>query len=84
MSRKKAIFAFIGIKIDTFPALFPLFIWAGEWLQNFKQNFYKKVNYCDNIAKERFFRTFKYVCIYISDFKTIKEFKEGIKIIFNT
>lgn len=33
----------------------------------------------DNIAIERFFRTLKYSNIYISDYKTIKELKEGVK-----
>ena len=32
----------------------------------------------DNIVIERFFRTLKYNCIFINDFKNIKEFKEGI------
>ena len=32
-----------------------------------------------NIAIERFFRTLKYNCIYISNFNTIKDLKEGIK-----
>ena len=32
----------------------------------------------DNIVMERFFRTLKYNCIFINDFKTIKELKEGI------
>lgn len=33
----------------------------------------------DNIAIERFFRTLKYNCIFINDFKNIKELKEGIR-----
>ncbi len=33
----------------------------------------------DNIIIERFFRTFKQNNIYISDYQTIKELKEGIK-----
>jgi len=33
----------------------------------------------DNITIERFFRTLKYGNIYISDYKTIKELKEGVK-----
>jgi len=33
----------------------------------------------DNIVIERFFRTLKHNNIYISDYKTIKELKEGIK-----
>jgi len=33
----------------------------------------------DNIAIERFFRTLKHGNIYISDYQTIKELKEGIK-----
>jgi putative transposase len=33
----------------------------------------------DNIAIERFFRTLKYCNIYINDYKTLKELKEGIK-----
>ena len=33
----------------------------------------------DNIAIERFFRTLKHGNIYISDYKTIKELKEGVK-----
>lgn len=33
----------------------------------------------DNIAIERFFRTLKHSNIYINDYRTIKEFKEGIK-----
>lgn len=33
----------------------------------------------DNIAIERFFRTLKYGNIYITDYQTIKELKEGIK-----
>ena len=33
----------------------------------------------DNIAIERFFRTLKYGNIYISDYKSISELKEGIK-----
>ena len=32
----------------------------------------------DNIAIEKFFRTLKYSCIYISNFTTIKELKDGI------
>jgi putative transposase len=32
----------------------------------------------DNIAIERFFRTLKYNCIFINDFKNIKELKDGI------
>ena len=32
-----------------------------------------------NIAIERFFRTLKYTNIYISDYQTIKELKEGVK-----
>ena len=32
----------------------------------------------DNIVIERFFRTLKYNCIFINDFKNIKELKEGI------
>lgn len=32
----------------------------------------------DNIMIERFFRTLKYNCIFINDFKNIKELKEGI------
>jgi putative transposase len=34
----------------------------------------------DNIVIERFFRTLKYNCIFINDFKNIKELKDGIKI----
>lgn len=33
----------------------------------------------DNIAIERFFRTLKYCNIYINDYKTLKELKEGVK-----
>jgi putative transposase len=33
----------------------------------------------DNIVIERFFRTLKYNCIFINDFKNIKEFKDGIR-----
>lgn len=33
----------------------------------------------DNIAIERFFRTLKYSCIYISNFTTIEELKNGVK-----
>ncbi len=33
----------------------------------------------DNIAIERFFRTLKHSNIYINDYRTIKELKEGIK-----
>ena len=33
----------------------------------------------DNIAIERFFRTLKYSNIYISDYKSICELKEGVK-----
>ena len=33
----------------------------------------------DNIIIERFFRTLKQNNIYISDYQTIKELKEGIK-----
>lgn len=33
----------------------------------------------DNIAIERFFRTLKHGNIYISDYKTIKELKEGVR-----
>ena len=33
----------------------------------------------DNIAIERFFRTLKYGNIYISDYKSISELKEGVK-----
>ena len=33
----------------------------------------------DNIAIERFFRTLKHSNIYISDYQTIKELKEGVK-----
>lgn len=33
----------------------------------------------DNIAIERFFRTLKYNCIFINDFKNIQELKDGIK-----
>ena len=32
-----------------------------------------------NIAIERFFRTLKYTNIYISDYQTIKELKEGVE-----
>ena len=32
----------------------------------------------DNIAIERFFRTLKYGAIYISDYKSISELKEGV------
>jgi putative transposase len=32
----------------------------------------------DNIAIERFFRTLKYENIYITDYQSIKELKEGI------
>jgi putative transposase len=32
----------------------------------------------DNIVIERFFRTIKYNCIFINDFKNVKELKEGI------
>ena len=32
----------------------------------------------DNIAIERFFRTLKYGNIYISDYKSISELKEGV------
>lgn len=32
----------------------------------------------DNIVIERFFRTLKYNCIFINDFKNIKELKDGI------
>jgi putative transposase len=33
----------------------------------------------DNIVIERFFRTLKYNCIFINDFKNIKELKDGIE-----
>lgn len=33
----------------------------------------------DNIAIERFFRTLKQSNIYINDYKTLKELKEGVK-----
>jgi putative transposase len=33
----------------------------------------------DNIVIERFFRTLKHSNIYISDYKSIQELKEGIK-----
>lgn len=33
----------------------------------------------DNIVMERFFRTLKYNCIFINEFKTIKALQEGIK-----
>lgn len=33
----------------------------------------------DNIVIERFFKTLKYNCIFINDFKEIKELKEGIE-----
>lgn len=32
----------------------------------------------DNIVIERFFRTIKYNCIFINDFKNVKELKEGV------
>jgi putative transposase len=32
----------------------------------------------DNIAIERFFRTLKYNCIFINDFKNVAELKDGI------
>jgi putative transposase len=32
----------------------------------------------DNIVIERFFRTLQYNCIFINDFKNIKELKDGI------
>ena len=32
----------------------------------------------DNIVIERFFRTLKYNCIFINDFRNIKELKDGI------
>jgi putative transposase len=32
----------------------------------------------DNIVIERFFRTLKYNCIFINDYKIIKELKDGI------
>ena len=32
----------------------------------------------DNIAIERFFRTLKYDNIYINDYQTIKQLKEGV------
>jgi putative transposase len=32
-----------------------------------------------NITIERFFRTLKYTNIYISDYQTIKELKEGVE-----
>ena len=32
----------------------------------------------DNIIMERFFRTLKYNCIFINEFKNISELKEGI------
>lgn len=37
----------------------------------------------DNIVIERFFRTLKYNCIFINDFKTIKELKGGISSYMN-
>ncbi|CDG49653.1 Putative IS3 family transposase, ssgr IS150 [Cardinium endosymbiont cBtQ1 of Bemisia tabaci] len=33
----------------------------------------------DNVLIERFFRTIKYNCLFINDFKNIKEIKQGIK-----
>ncbi|MGI2299192.1 IS3 family transposase [Candidatus Cardinium hertigii] len=33
----------------------------------------------DNVVIERFFRTIKYNCLFINDFKNIKEIKQGIK-----
>ena len=32
----------------------------------------------DNIVIERFFRTLKYNCIFINEFKNVKELKDGI------
>ena len=37
-----------------------------------------KVRSIDNIIMERFFRTLKYNCIFINEFKNISELKEGI------
>lgn len=37
----------------------------------------------DNIIMERFFRTLKYNCIFINEFKNISELKEGINIYVN-
>lgn len=38
----------------------------------------------DNIVIERFFRTLKHGNIYISDYQSIKELKEGLKTIFTS
>lgn len=37
----------------------------------------------DNIIIERFFRTLKYNCIFINDFKNIKDLKSGIESYMN-
>lgn len=37
----------------------------------------------DNIIMERFFRTLKYNCIFINDFKNVVELKEGINLYIN-
>ena len=42
-------------------------------------SYHYKESGLDNIIIERFFRTLKQSNIYISDYQTIKELKEGIK-----
>ncbi len=37
----------------------------------------------DNIAIERFFRTLKYNCLFINDFKNVKELKKGVNSYIN-
>jgi len=46
---------------------------------NIKISMNGKARSIHNIAIERFFRTLKYNNIYISDYQTIKELKEGVK-----
>ena len=46
---------------------------------NIKISMNSKGRSIDNIAIERFFRTLKYENIYITDYQSIKELKEGIK-----
>ena len=45
---------------------------------NIKTSMNGKGRSIDNIVIERFFRTLKYNCIFINDFKSVKELKEGI------
>lgn len=45
---------------------------------NIKVSMNGKGRSIDNIIMERFFRTLKYNCIFINDFKDVKELKRGI------